>query len=108
MDLKLTTEASLETILTPLVETRQELKAQIAKLEAQVDSINDEIKTTLVNAGELEVSAAGHKLTLDMEAEKSSLDKQKLVEQGVTTEQIKKATKVTTYIRLDIRKVKES
>jgi hypothetical protein len=108
MDLKLTTDASLAAILAPLVDTRQELKAQIAQLEAHVDSINDEIKTTLVNAGELEVTAAGHKITLDMEAEKSSLDKQKLVEAGVSTDQIKKATKVTTYIKLDVRKVKES
>jgi hypothetical protein len=108
MDLKLTTDATLEQVIAPLVDTRQALKAQITALEAQVDSINDEIKTTLVNAGELEIVAAGHKVTLTMDAEKSTLDKQALVKSGVTTEQIKRATKVTTYIKLDIRKQKES
>lgn len=107
MDLKLTAAPTLEQALSPLVTERQELKAQIAKLEAQVDSINDDIKTTLVNAGELEAVVEGHKLVLDMEAEKSSLDKRLLFEQGVTAEQIKRATKVTTYIKLDVRKVKE-
>jgi hypothetical protein len=106
MDLKL--NASLEQVLAPLVDTRQELKAQITLLEAQVDAINDNIKTTLVTAGELEVSVPGYTVTLDMEAQKSSLDKQKLVQAGVTTEQIKRATKVTTYIKLDVRKQKES
>lgn len=107
MDIKLVANLTLEETLTPLVTTRQELKAQIARLEAQVDSINDGIKTTLVNAGELEVVAAGHKVTLNMAAERSTLDKQKLLEQGVTTEQIKKATKVTTSILLNVRPVKE-
>lgn len=108
MPLNLVTAPSLETALAPLVETRQALKAQVAALEAQIDSINDDIKTTLVNAGELEVLAAGHKVTLNMAAERTTLDKQKLLEQGVTTEQIKKATKTTTSILLNVRPVKES
>lgn len=104
MDLKLTNDVSLEAVLAPLVDTRQELKARIAALDAQVESINDEIKTTLVNAGELEVRVGDMNVVLDMEAEKASLDKQKLLEAGVSTDQIKKATKVTTYIKLDVRK----
>jgi len=108
MPLNLTTVTSLETAITPLVETRQELKAKVAALEAQIDSINDDIKTTLVNAGELEVLAAGHKVTLNMAAERSTLDKQRLLELGVTTDQIKAATKTTTSIVLNVRVVKES
>lgn len=101
-------EPSLALTLAPLIEQRQALKAQAAALEHDIDAINDAIKTALVNSGELEVSAAGHKVTLNMEAEKSSLDKRLLLQNGVTTEQIQKSTKITTYMKLDVRAVKES
>ncbi len=108
MDLKLTANLSLEEILTPLVTTRQDLKAQIAALEKQTDNINDDIKTTLANAGVTEIEVAGHKVTLNLASERSTLDKQKLLEQGVTTDQIKAATKTTTSVLLNVRPIKES
>lgn len=103
-ELTQTVEPSLEAILGPLVERRQSLKAEISSSEAAIDELNDEIKTTLVQAGVLEVVVAGHKVTLDPEREKSTLDKRLLLEQGVTTEQLKRATKVSTFVQLDVRK----
>jgi uncharacterized protein YwgA len=107
MDLKLTTDATLEAVLSPLVITRQDLKARIAALESQVDSINDDIKTTLANAGITEIEVENHKITLNLASERSTLDKRKLLEQGVTTDQIKAATNITTSVLLNVRPIKE-
>lgn len=113
MELKQSVEPTLEQLLTPFVEQRQLLKGEISSREKQVDKLNDMIKTALVSAGlepdaekHLKVVVAGHEVDLDLESEKNTLDKQKLLELGVTTEQLKAATKLTTSLKLDVRKVK--
>lgn len=104
MELKQTVEPDLATILSPKLARRQELKAQITMMEAECDAINDEIKTELVTHGELTAAVDGFNVTLTMDAKKDTLDKHKLLEQGVTTDQLKAATKTTTFVKLDIRK----
>ena len=103
-ELKQTVEPSLETTLRPLLEQRQIAKHQIAALEHELDDVNDAIKNTLIQAGELDIIVDGQRVTLDLERSKSSLSAHALLEQGVTTDQIQKATKVTTHIQLDVRK----
>jgi hypothetical protein len=104
MELTQSVEPTLESILSPLVAARTEAKQKIAALEKAVDNINDSIKTALVHADTLEVVVDGQRVTLDLEREKSSLNVQRLLELGVSTEVIQKATKVTTHMQLDVRK----
>lgn len=106
VNLTQTAALSLEQILSPLLERRQTLKAAENLAKAEIDATNDEIKNALVQAGELDVVVDGQRVTLDMERQKSSLNVQRLLELGVSTEQIQKATKVSTYVQLDVRKAK--
>jgi hypothetical protein len=99
-----TVEPDLATILAPKLARRQELKAQITLMEAECDGINDEIKTTLVTNDTLSVLVEGYNVTLTLDAKKDSLDKHKLLEEGVTMAQLKAATKTSTFTKLDIRK----
>jgi hypothetical protein len=104
MELTQSVEPTLEATLSPLLERRLQLKATEALTKRELETVNDEIKNALVQAGELDVVVDGQRVTLDMEREKSTLDKQRLLELGVSTEQIKRATKVSTYVQLDVRK----
>lgn len=103
-ELTQTVEPSLEATLLPLLESRQKLKAVEAAAKAEIDKINDDIKNALIQADTLDIVVAGQRVTLDLEREKSTLDKQRLLEVGVSTEQIQKATKTSTYVQLDVRK----
>lgn len=105
-ELTQTVEPSLEATLAPLLETRAVLKQNEKTIAQALEAVNDDIKTALVQAGVFEITVDGHRAVLDMERQKSTLDKTKLLEQGVTTDQIKAATKVSTHIQLDVYKAK--
>lgn len=84
------------------IENRQRLVQMKKEIEKQIDAETETIKDSMMAAG-LENYDAGDfeaKLTV---RDRSTLDKTELVSQGVTTEQIARATKVSTYVQLDVR-----
>ena len=107
----LTPEQVLLQELAENVENQQRLKAEVKDLEEIITAHADEIKARLIALQQSEVvvntNRGVYKLTYNPFAERESLDKTLLVEAGVTTEQLKRATKTTQYVRLDVREVKQ-
>lgn len=99
-----------QTLQTLLAE-RQEIKGEIERLQSVLDTINGGIKDAVASGDTLKTEITledgkVYSVTYNPVAERESLDKQLLVEQGVSTTQIKAATKTTTFEKLDIREVK--
>lgn len=97
---------TVATGLEEIVLNRQRLAKEIKELQALVDNHTQSIKEQMLEEGVTDLEVAGFKISLNPYATRESLDKTLLVEQGVTTDQIKAATKETVYQRLDIREVK--
>lgn len=100
---------SLETNLglQELVINRQRLAQEVRDLNEIIDAHTKQIKDLMLEAGVTDLEIDKFSITLNPYATRDSLDKTLLVEQGVTTEQIKAATRTTIYQRLDIREVKQ-
>jgi len=90
------------------VRNRQRLKAEIKDLEEVVERENAEIKAECQRLGITDYLVDGKwRVDYNPFSTKTTLDKTALVELGVTTEQIKQATKETTFEKLDVREVKQ-
>lgn len=87
------------------LETRARLAAMRAEIDKQLDAENGAIKDYLMDAGLETVDAGDYTATLSINT-RSTLDKTLLIDQGVTTDQIKRATKTSTFAKLDVRKKK--
>lgn len=120
----LTTENILKfpgTELERLVELRQLVSGQISALERAKDSASDKIKILVAtqgkplkdDKGEVRKNVLGIVGIRDLwdaelfDGETVTIDPKKLLLQGVTLEQIEKATNKTPYQRLTVKKTKE-
>jgi hypothetical protein len=98
----------MELVNTPLlnlearVENRQRLTAMKKEIEKQLDAETDAIKNELAAMGLDELEVGNRLVTLQIR-DRSTLDKTELISLGVTTDQIKRATKISTYLQLDVR-----
>lgn len=81
---------------------RQHLSEMKKELEKQLEAENDIIKGEMEEKGLTEVEAGDYAAVLSVR-ERSTLDKTELISMGVTTEQIKRATKVAMYLQLDVK-----
>ena len=97
--------ASPSTTIESRLENRIRLAAMRAEIDAQLEAENDAIKEYLIDAGLDTVAVGDYTATLSINT-RSTLDKTALVEAGVTTDQIKRATKTSTFAKLDVRKKK--
>jgi hypothetical protein len=92
------------------IENRQRLKQEIKDLEELCAAHDAAIKAIFEDEQQAEYVATTprgtFRATYNPYAERTSLDKVALVEAGVTTEQIKRGTKTTQFVRLDIREIK--
>lgn len=84
------------------VENRQRLAAMKKEIEKQMETETDAIKNEMAVLGLDEMPVGDYDLTLQIR-DRSTLDKAELIALGVSTETIKKATKVSTYMQLDVR-----
>lgn len=98
-----TTEQSLNLYL----EQRAKLAAMKQEIEKQLDAANAEIKALLLDCDGQRFEGQDFTATLVIST-RESLDKTKLLEAGVSTAQIKAATKTSTFDKLDVRKRKAS
>lgn len=87
------------------VENRQRLVAMKAEIEKQIDAETEYLKEYLMENDLVALSAGEYQVNLTIRT-RDTLDKARLVDQGVTTQQIKAATKSSTYAQLDVRKKK--
>jgi hypothetical protein len=84
-----------------------DLKQQIADLEAERKEENAAIEAELHAAGVEEAVEGDYAVKLTEVAGRSSIDRMRLLEAGVTTKQIKAATTTgSPHIRLDIKVAK--
>ena len=95
-------EQTLSLELTATIENRQKLLGMKKEIERQIDLDTKAIKDVMEAACEDVYEAGDYTATLTVR-ERATLDKTELISQGVTTEQIKRATKVSTYVQLDVR-----
>jgi hypothetical protein len=84
------------------IENRQRLTAMKKEIEKQIDDETKGIKESMEAAGLVDYDAGDVVATLSMR-ERATLDKTELISLGVSTDLIKRATKVSTYIQLDVR-----
>jgi intracellular sulfur oxidation DsrE/DsrF family protein len=89
-------------VLTMALDTRQTLAAEIKALQADMDAASAVVKAELIRLGVDTYDCGDWTPTLSVK-ERKTLDKVELVQQGVTTAQIERATKVSTYVQLDVR-----
>lgn len=102
------TELNNVLLITPLqtlILERQGLDDEAKTIKKKLDKVNAEIKDAMIDAG-IENAEAGDWEAVLSVRDKSTLDKAALIHEGVSTDQIFKATKVSTYIQLDVRKKK--
>jgi hypothetical protein len=85
------------------LEQRQHLVMQIKTLTAELDPLNDYIKAEMIRLGVDVIDEFDNWTPTLTVKERKTLDKVELVQQGVTTAQIERATKVSTYVQLDVR-----
>lgn len=104
MTMKLATSLELE--LAQRLETRARLALMLKEIQAQLDTENEAIKDYMIEAELQTLAAGGYTASLSVQT-RQSLDKVKLVDAGVTIDQIKVATTTTTFAKLDVRKQKE-
>ncbi len=88
--------------LTATIENRQRLVSMKKEIERQIDLDTEAIKNEMVAAG-IDAYDAGEYTAALTVRERATLDKTELVNLGVSTELIKRATKVSTYVQLDVR-----
>lgn len=89
------------------LEQRIAIKQQMDELKAELDDINSDIEAELHSQGVAELVVGDTKIALIEVAGRSTLDKMRLLEAGVTSAQILAATTTgDPYSRLDIRSAK--
>lgn len=84
------------------VENRQRLISMKREIEKQIEGDTDAIKNELAALGVDDLDVGDYTVTLQIR-DRSTLDKGELVALGVSTDVIKRATKVSTYMQLDVR-----
>ncbi len=84
------------------VENRQRLVAMKKEIEKQIDDDTEAIKDELTALGVDDLDVGDYTVTLQVK-DRATLDKGELVSLGVSTDLIKRATKVSTYLQLDVR-----
>lgn len=99
MDLSLSTDLALQTA----IDLRQSLIEERKALETEIDTQTSLIATELSERG-LDTLQLGDWTVRHQTRERTTLDKGRLVELGVSTATIEAATRRTTYRQLDIRK----
>ncbi len=72
------------------------------EIEKQIDAHTATIKAELIAVGQDTYDAGEFIATLTVR-DRATLDKTELVALGVSTELIKRATKMSTYVQLDVR-----
>lgn len=87
------------------IEHRQRLTAMKAEIEKQIDAETEAIKSHLIDNDLMSLDAGEFTASLTIR-NRETLDKARLIDQGVTTAQIRAATKSSTYAQLDVRKKK--
>ncbi len=86
-----------------MVEQRQDITQQIKQLTAQLDPINDYLKAEMIRLGVDVINEFDNWVPTLTVKERKTLDKVELVQQGVSTQQIERATKTSTHVQLDVR-----
>jgi hypothetical protein len=93
---------SLEARLEPLVEARQTLLAERARIERELQTVNDQISNALLEEGCETADVGNYRVSFSLRT-RTTLDKLALLEAGVPTSTIKACEKTTTYTVLDVR-----
>ena len=88
------------------LENRARLAAMKTEIEKQLDAENASIKEMLYDLPEQRFETDDYTATVTVSS-RQTLDKMKLIEQGVTTDQIKAATTTSVFDKLDVRKKKK-
>lgn len=89
-------------------DNRQRLSAMLDEIDAQLKAENDAIKNDMTAAGLDEYRVGDEVLVLSVREGRKTLDKGLLVQLGVGTDVIERATKYgKDYVQLDVRKAKE-
>ena len=88
--------------LTLTIANRQRLVAMKQEIEKQIEADTTTIKDAMIGACEDTYDAGEYLATLTVR-ERATLGKAELVAYGVSTELIKRATKVSEYIQLDVK-----
>lgn len=99
-------EAGLNGHFANKVARRQEIKARITELQADLAEVNVALQDAMVDAGQKNVRAGNFTITL-VEGQSTSISKERLLEQGVPAKVIEKATKVTEYVTVQVTERKE-
>jgi hypothetical protein len=84
------------------VENRQRLISMKKEIEKQIEVDTDAIKNELAALGVDDLDVGDYAVALQIR-DRSTLDKGELVALGVSADVIKRATKVSTYMQLDVR-----
>ena len=95
----------VELNLDAQIALRQKLSEMKKEIEKQLNTANEAIKVEMEEQGLTVAGEGDYEAVLSLR-DRSTLDKTELISQGVTTEQIKNATKIATYLQLDVRKRK--
>lgn len=83
-----------------------DLRDRIARLEAEAKALRESIQSRMLDRGVVAVRGAGYRVTVSVR-ERKSINGDKLVALGVSPETVKRATDVSSYILLDIRKERQ-
>ena len=85
-----------------LLSDRQRLAAMKKEIDAQLEEANGSIRQELIDRGLDTYQTDDYTVSLSVR-ERKTLDKGLLVELGVGTDVIEKATKASSYVQLDVR-----
>jgi hypothetical protein len=96
---------TLRTNLEATISYRQGLVLEQKRIAKLIDEATDAIKNEMLAQG-LDTFDTGLFVSKMSVRERATLDKQALIDEGVSTDQIFKATKVSTFIQLDVREKK--
>ena len=101
-------QVELHQKLEPLVEERQALIQQREELIAAINDISDRIGTELAVADQKSIRVAGYQVSLVENPGRLTLDKHRLIELGVSLQDIAAATtRGTSYTTLQVKRVSE-
>ena len=101
-------QMELHAKLEPLVEERQALIEQREELIAAINDISDRIGTELALADQKTIRVAGYQVSLVENPGRLTLDKHRLIELGVSLQDIAAATtRGAAYTTLQVKRVAE-
>lgn len=93
---------SLEARLEPLVEARQTLLAERARIEREIQTLNDQISNALLEEGRETADVGNYRVSFGLRT-RTTLDRLELLAAGVPMNTLKRAEKTSTYTVLDVR-----